>query len=155
MPWTLAELASVIGAEAVSSPGFVVTRPVPADSDDPAGLAFCANAKYLRQALAHGVGALILPPGLDADRPHLRCADPRLAFARFLELYRRPLPLAAGVHATAVIDPSASVDVSASIGPYAVVERGAVIGPRARCWAGMSPWPGTPASSITRCWVMT
>jgi UDP-3-O-[3-hydroxymyristoyl] glucosamine N-acyltransferase len=86
------------------------------------------------------VGALILPPGLEVDRACLYAEDPKAAFTRFLALCRRPLPLPAGVHPTAVVDPGAGVAPGASVGPYAVVERGARIAAGARvfpfCFVG-------------------
>jgi UDP-3-O-[3-hydroxymyristoyl] glucosamine N-acyltransferase len=140
MWWTLAELAPLLGASVGASPDFVVVRPVPCDSDDPQGLAYCAGPKYARVALRHAVGALILPPGLVVERPCLYAENPKAAFARFLALCRRPLPLPHGVHPTAVVDPGASVEPTASIGPYVVVERGARIAAGARvfpfCYVG-------------------
>jgi UDP-3-O-[3-hydroxymyristoyl] glucosamine N-acyltransferase len=136
--WTLAELASPLGAEVGAGPEFRVVRPVPVDSGDPAGLAFCENRKYLAQW--DRAGAVIVPPGVAVDRPHLIAARPREAFETFLALCRRPLPLRPGVHPTAVVDPLADVDATASIGPYAVIERGARIGAQARvfpfCYVG-------------------
>jgi UDP-3-O-[3-hydroxymyristoyl] glucosamine N-acyltransferase len=138
--WTLAELAPLLGASVGGSPDFVVERPVPYDSDDPAGLAYCAGPRYAGAAARHAVGALILPPGLTVERPCLYATDPKAAFTRFLALCRRPLPLSPGVHPTAVVDPAASVAPTASVGPYVVVERGARIEAGARifpfCYVG-------------------
>jgi UDP-3-O-[3-hydroxymyristoyl] glucosamine N-acyltransferase len=138
--WTLAELAPLLGASVGLAPDFVVERPVPYDSDDPRGLAYCAKSRYARVAARHAVGAVILPPGLTVERPCLYAADPKAAFTRFLALCRRPLPLPPGVHPTAVVDPAASVAPTASVGPYAVVERGARIDAGARvfpfCYVG-------------------
>jgi UDP-3-O-[3-hydroxymyristoyl] glucosamine N-acyltransferase len=138
--WTLAELAPLLGASVGVSPDFVVTRPAPYDSDDPRGLAYCAGPKYARVAARHAVGALILPPGLVVERPCLHASDPKAAFARFLAMCRRPLPLPAGVHPTAVVDPAAEVASGASLGPCVVVERGARIAAGARvfpfCYVG-------------------
>jgi UDP-3-O-[3-hydroxymyristoyl] glucosamine N-acyltransferase len=133
--WTLAELAPLLGASVGASPDFVVMRPVPANSDDPQGLAYCTTPKCARS----GTSALILPPGLVIEgRPCLYADRPQAAFARFLALCRRPLPLSPGVHPTAVIHPEATVD--GSVGPYAVVERGARIAAGARvfpfCYVG-------------------
>ncbi|MFL6124781.1 UDP-3-O-(3-hydroxymyristoyl)glucosamine N-acyltransferase [Actinophytocola sp.] len=138
--WTLAELAPLLGAVVGASPDFVVARPVPHDSDDPRGLAYCTGPKHARVAARHAVGALIVPPGLAVDRPCLHAERPQAAFMRFLAMCRRPLPLADGVHPTAVVDPAAGVAPGASVGPYAVVARGARIAAGARvfpfCYVG-------------------
>lgn len=133
--WTLAELADVLGASVGDSPDFTVLRPVPADSDDPQGLTFCESRKYLRMVNAHCAGAVIVPPGLQVERPHLVADNPRAAFEAFLRMYRRPLPVRPGIHPTAVIDSAAEVHSTASIGPYVVVERGARIAAGVRVFA--------------------
>lgn len=138
--WTLAELAPLLGASVGTSPDFVVTRPASYDEDDPHGLAYCAGPKHARIAAQHAVGALILPPGLVVERPCLYAEHPKAAFARFLALCRRPLPLPQGIHPTAVVDPDAGIAPGASVGPYVVVARGARIAAGARvfpfCYVG-------------------
>lgn len=131
--WTLAELAPLLGATVGAMPEFLVHRPAQADSADPQGLTFCANERYRRTAENSPVGAAIVATGLSlAGKPFLRADDPRAAFERFLALCARPLPLAAGIHPTAVVDPDSDVDDSAMIGAYVAVERGAVISAGAR-----------------------
>jgi UDP-3-O-[3-hydroxymyristoyl] glucosamine N-acyltransferase len=139
--WTLAELAPLLGATVGAMAEFVVHRPAQADSDDPNGLTFCDNERYRRIAENGSVGAAIVAVGSSlADKPFLRAADPRAAFLRFLALCARPLPLAAGIHPTAVVAADSEVDDSAEIGSYVVVESGAVIGAGARifpfCYVG-------------------
>lgn len=61
--------------------------------------------------------------------PHLRVANPRLAFAQIAEAFfaDRPAP---GIHPTAIVDPTAEIDPSASVGPYCVVGARCRIGAR-------------------------
>ncbi|MFH9399396.1 UDP-3-O-(3-hydroxymyristoyl)glucosamine N-acyltransferase [Streptomyces sp. NPDC017638] len=136
--WTLAELAHRFDGRLTGDPGLRV-RPVPAEADDPHGIAFCEAKSYLKRATK--VGALLLPPGLASPgKPTIHVDDPRAAFGVLLAELDRPMPLADGVHPTAVVDPRAVVDPSANIGAYAVVEAGAVLGPRVRvlpfCYVG-------------------
>ncbi len=85
--------------------------------------------KKLAEACA--VNALIMP-------------NPRLGFIKLLELLRPQQPLGpTGIHATAVVDPSARVDETARIGPYAVIEAGVTIGPRTVIAAGVTVGAGT------------
>ena len=135
MSWTLGELAEEFDGKLVGPADFEV-RPVPADVEDPGGIAFCENSRYLSRAT--GVGAVLLPEHLStAEKPYVQVADPREVFARMLKDLERPLPLAEGIHPTAVVDPEAYVDQSASVGAYAVVERGAVVN------AGVRVYPFT------------
>jgi UDP-3-O-[3-hydroxymyristoyl] glucosamine N-acyltransferase len=137
--WTLGEIAERFDGRLVGPAEQVVRRPVPADAQDPGGIAFCENRRYL--AKATGVGALLLPGHLASETvPYVQVADPRAAFSRLLAGTGRPLPLAPGIHPTAVVGEGAEIDTSASVGAYAVVERGAVLGPRVRvhpfCYVG-------------------
>ncbi len=61
----------------------------------------------------------------------LRVADPYLAFAHALELFHQPQRYAPGVHATAVIDPTARIGRGAHIGPYVVIGENVEIGDHA------------------------
>lgn len=110
------------------------------DSDDPDGIAFCESETYLRQAENAGVGALLVRPGLQTAKPAIEVPSPKMAFGMLLSMVQRPLPLAAGIHGTAVVDPGAKVSDSASIGAFAVIERGATVEDGARiypfCYVG-------------------
>jgi len=134
--WTLTELAEMLGGTVASHPHYRVKRPVPADSDDTEGIAFCESEPYLEKAHVHNVGALLLPFNLSSHlKPAIHVEHPRVAFGRLLAISSRPLPIANGIHPTAVIHEEAIVDETASIGPYAVIERGAEIGAKARIFA--------------------
>jgi UDP-3-O-[3-hydroxymyristoyl] glucosamine N-acyltransferase len=57
-------------------------------------------------------------------------ANPRLAAARAVGIFRPPTPVVPGVHARAWVAPGAVVPASCEVGPFAVVEAGAVLGER-------------------------
>jgi len=139
--WTLAELAELLGGVVAGHPNHIVRRPVPAESDDPEGIAFCESEPYLEKAHVHGVGALILPHTMFSHlKPTIHVEHPRVAFGKLLAMSRRPLPIQPGIHPTAVVDPDAEVDESAFIGAYVVVEQGARVGAKAKifphCYVG-------------------
>lgn len=132
--WTLGELAAQLGGELHGPPDLKILRPVSADADDPYGIAFAESADYLQKAEASGVGALILPRSLQSTKPTIYVDHPRLVFGALLAECDRPLPIAPGIHPTAVVAEGAEVDATASVGAYAVVERGARIGASARVY---------------------
>jgi UDP-3-O-[3-hydroxymyristoyl] glucosamine N-acyltransferase len=139
--WSLVELAELLGGAVADQPEFRVKRPVPANSNDPEGIAFCESDKYLRTAESSGVGALILPPTMtSASKPTIHHSHPRLAFGMLLAMAKRPMPISPGIHPTAVIHSDATIAPTASIGAYAVVEPGASIGDGAKiypfCYVG-------------------
>ncbi len=133
--WTLGELAEILGGRVDGDPTVRITGPGGLDSADPGTLAFAESESYLRRVSDSQVGAVLVP--LDsppAGKPAIHVERPRVAFTRFLEMCRRELPLEAGVHPMAVIDPSAKIDPEARIGAYAVVERGASVARSARIY---------------------
>ncbi|MBA4291938.1 UDP-3-O-(3-hydroxymyristoyl)glucosamine N-acyltransferase [bacterium] len=126
--YTLKQLAEMVGGELEGPEDFLITRPVPAHSDDPSGVTFAESEKYLGKALAGSVGAVIVPAETGSSlKPLIRVASPRLAFGMVLHAFAKPMP-ARGIDPTAVVSDSANVDPTASIGAYAVVEDGATIG---------------------------
>lgn len=127
--WTLGELGSLLGAEVHGDPAFVIKRPAPADYDEPHGLAFAESEIYLDRAKRSKIGAVIVAPGVELPGKQLLISNnPRLAFAKFLSLAQRELPLPSGIDPTAQIDPTAIVDATAKIGAFTFVGQGSSIG---------------------------
>jgi UDP-3-O-[3-hydroxymyristoyl] glucosamine N-acyltransferase len=69
-------------------------------------------------------------PGV-APLAALRTANPYLAFAQAIELFYRGQEYKPGIHATAVLAPSARIGEGAHIGPYCFVDERAKIGENA------------------------
>ncbi len=125
----------MLSGELVGPDDVVVSKPLPADSDDEDGIAFVEDKKYAEVAERSNVRALLVGRDGSSSKPHIKVDDPRQAFGFLLACSIRPLPIEPGIHPTAVVHPSARVEVSASIGPYAVVERGARVGGRSHVHA--------------------
>jgi UDP-3-O-[3-hydroxymyristoyl] glucosamine N-acyltransferase len=133
--WTLSEISTVVNGELHGPADQLVTRPVPADSNDPDGITFASNAKYLERAEKSEVGAILVSNGFrPSKKPFIVVPDSRIAFGRLLGLWKKPLPLPEGIHPTAVVDALARVDAGASVGAYAVIERGAVVAKGAKVY---------------------
>jgi len=131
--WTLGLLAEALGGEAIGPIDLPIRGPAPADGDDPEGVAFAENERFLQVAEGSGVGAVIVSRECRSiAKPAIRVDNPRAAFGMLLALSARPLTLDAGVNATAVIDPTAEIDASAKVGPFVVVGRHARVGARAQ-----------------------
>ncbi len=126
--WTLSEIAALVGGEFSGPADFRLTRPVPAGYDDPSGITFAENDKYLALVASSNVGAVIAPIGTQIDKPCVFAKSPRAAFGLLLAQCTRPLSAVPGVHPTAVVSPDARVHERACIGAYAVVDGDAEIG---------------------------
>ena len=101
--------------------------------DDAAGsdLSFLANEKYAHQLTATRAGAVIVDEDHADQSPTntLVAANPYLSYARAATLLHPQTEETPGVHASAVIHPTASIDATAHIGPMCVIGEGAQIGP--------------------------
>ena len=140
MALTLQQIAQRFGGEVVGDAALKVAGLAPLDQAQPHQLAFLANPKYLSQVETTRAGAVLISPadlaklGSRDARSFIVTPNPYAYFARvaqwFIDLAAPKAP--AGVHPSAVIDPSAQIAASAVIGPHVVIEAGAVIGEEVR-----------------------
>ncbi|MGA8531592.1 MAG: UDP-3-O-(3-hydroxymyristoyl)glucosamine N-acyltransferase [Acidobacteriaceae bacterium] len=104
----------------------------------PQTLVFAEDAQSLASALGSRAASIILSPKLAEIAPGkslLVAAQPRLAFAQAARLLRPPAATS-GVHAEAVVHPSAQLGPEASVGAGAVIEAKVSIGAGTRIDAG-------------------
>jgi len=96
-------------------------------------IAFYGNPKYLKALRKSHATAVFVPHGFGEEVTAIRVwvDSPAEAFAKLLaDFAPKPITFPVGIHATAVVDPSAQIGEGASIQAYAVVEAGAKIGAR-------------------------
>ena len=122
------------------------------DRAGPTQLTFIGQAAYGRRLAASRAGGALVTEGLAVDiRPDqvlIRVPNADIATAGILEKLSPPLPLPPpGIHASAVVDPSAQVAADVRIGPLTVIEADAHIGPgsviMAQCYVGRGAKIGT------------
>ena len=103
-------------------------------------LSFFSNTAYRNQLQQTQAAAVILKAEASADCPVpcLVSENPYLDYARITSLFAAQGAVDVGVHATAVIDPSACIAPTASIGAHCVVAADAVIGEHVVLGAGCS-----------------
>lgn len=130
---TLADLARMVGAHVDGDGAIVVERVATLEHAGPRDIAFLANPRYRAQLAATRAGAVIVGPDAANATPaaKLVSANPYATYARVATILHpagRPSP---GIHASALIDASATVAATASIGPCTVIGAQASIGERA------------------------
>jgi UDP-3-O-[3-hydroxymyristoyl] glucosamine N-acyltransferase len=148
MQASLGELATRFGCELVGDPAAAVTHVATLANAGPQSLSFLANPAYRDELATTRAGAVLLRPE-DADAcpvAVLISRDPYLTYAQIAAVLHPPPSFPPGVHASAVVSPSAHIADTASVGPlvviceYAAVGEGASIGPGAvvgpRCSVG-------------------
>ncbi len=109
-------------------------------------LTFVANPRYAGLARSTAASAVLVAPEFpQIAAPTLRLKNPYLAWAQAIALFH-PAPIyAPGVHATAVIDPTATFGAGAHIGAYVVVGAGVRLGAAAVLLPHVVLYPGVQA----------
>ena len=127
--FTASNLAVLIGGEVVGDGSVVLTGVAPADAASACDLTFAEKPSYLAAAEASQAGAVLVPQGFESKTKVLiRVKDARIAIAKVLPLFFPAEKIAGGIHASAVVDPSAKIDATASVGPHCVVGAGVTLG---------------------------
>ena len=125
----LEELAARLGCELFGDGGLEITGVAGLEQAGPNHITFLANPKYAPRVKQTRAGAIIVAEPLrDSAVASLVSKNPYHDFARALALFYQPPRPKSGIHATAVIAPTAHIGDGASIGPYCVVGDHAVIG---------------------------
>lgn len=149
--WTVGEIARLLGAELVGDAQTLITGVAGLDSTGPGMISFIDSERLLEAALESGASAIIAPSRLalqvggqaldglglrgGLSKPILLTGNPRLAFAKVME-HVSPLSLPErGVHASAIIEPTAHIGAGVSI------REGCYIGHHARIGDGVVLYP--------------
>ena len=134
----LSELATLLGAELIGQ-GDIEIRGASGIGEAGAGhITYVADERHLRDLERSRASAAIVPLGAQTlHLPVLRVKNPRLAFARMLDLlYKKPYA-PAGTSGKAVIGRNVEVGKDITIHPYVVVADGAKIGNRVILYPGV------------------
>ncbi|HEX6564435.1 MAG TPA: UDP-3-O-(3-hydroxymyristoyl)glucosamine N-acyltransferase [Chthoniobacterales bacterium] len=134
---TLGEIAKYVDGKLQGDPTVEIKRIVhPALVRGPGDLALILSANVLGLLKQNQVTSAIAPAELTSiDVPNcILVSRPRLALARLLELFERPVHSVEGIHPSAVIDPSAKIGEKVSVGPH--------------CWVGPNSTIGTATRLI-------
>src|SRR6266481_545845 len=122
MPFTVAEIAHLLGGEAMGDPNLVLKGFAPADRAQAGDLTFAENENYFARADQSAASAILIAgPFTSARKTLIRVSNARVAFAKVLPLFFPEPVFEPGIHPTAIVASSALVDPTAHIGPFCVV----------------------------------
>ena len=135
---TAASIASAVGGRVVGAAGASVRGVAPLDRAERDDVSFFAAAKYGAQFAASRAGVVIVAPDL-ADHSgscaaRVVVANPHDALLSIIALHFQPDPVVPGVHATAIVAPTARLGDGVRVDPYAVIGEHVEIG--AGTWIG-------------------
>lgn len=150
--YSLREIVERYGGEIAGDPEVRVRQVATLEGATPDAIAFLANDRYLSQLKATCAGAVIVSESARAATrlPRIVCANPYAYFARVSALFNPGREVRPGVHATAVIDPSAAIARDAEIGPFVVIGRNVRIGGGSMIGAGCCLGDGVEVGSGVR-----
>ncbi|GGW51311.1 UDP-3-O-(3-hydroxymyristoyl)glucosamine N-acyltransferase [Alishewanella tabrizica] len=153
----LSVLAEKLNAELIGDAACGVSSVAPLEKAGAGQLSFLSNSKF-RSYLAQSQASAVLikaddqpfvAPGVNV----LVVADPYVAFARVAQLFdTTPKSAYAGIHPTAVVDPTAQLAEGVAIGAKAVIAANAVIGVGVQIGAGCYIGEGAKIAANTRLW---
>jgi UDP-3-O-[3-hydroxymyristoyl] glucosamine N-acyltransferase len=126
----LAELKERLGCALRGDGEVEVTRVRGIEDAEAGDLTFVANPRYLAKLGTTRASAVIVTPDVECPLPSLLSPNPYLAFARAVAVLHHAPPPTPGVHATAQVDPSASIAEGVHVGAFAVIGAGARVGAR-------------------------
>jgi UDP-3-O-[3-hydroxymyristoyl] glucosamine N-acyltransferase len=131
MPYTVADIAKLLGGEVFGDASLVLKGFAPADRAQPGDLTFAENEGYFARAEQSAASAIIVDAPVTSSRKTLiRAPNARIAFAKVLPLFFPEPAFAPGVHPTAIVPASARVDATAHVGPYCILGEKVRVGPR-------------------------
>jgi len=135
--FTVAYLAEQIGGEVIGDGMVTISGIAPAASARVGDLTFAEKDSYLAAAEASEASAILVPAGFQsATKVLIRVKDARVAIAKVLPLFFPPAAHDAGIHSSAVVDPTAIIDATATVGPHCIISAGVRIGARSVLMGG-------------------
>lgn len=139
----LGELASRLGAELRGDADVEITGVKGIEEAGPTEITFVANPRYGGLARETKAAAVLVEPEFpEIPASTLRIKNPYHAFSRALGMFYQPPVYPAGVHSTAVIDPTAKIGGGAHIGAYVVIGPGVRLGANATLLPHVVLYPG-------------
>jgi UDP-3-O-[3-hydroxymyristoyl] glucosamine N-acyltransferase len=147
MTITAGELAAAIGAELAGDAKFEVRGVAAPERAATHDVIYVEAAKHADRAAASAAGCVIVTKDIAINgKTLLLHAHPKVAFAKAADRLVDRIPIATGIHATAIVAPLARVGKNVGIGAYAVIGEDAHIGEGtqigAHCVIGAGCWIG-------------
>lgn len=139
-PLTVRQIAEWVSGDVVGDEQAEIRDFAPFESAGPGELTFAVDDKRLALLSESQAGAVIVPADatVDATVTQIRVEHVEAAIAELLARFAPPEDLPpAGVHATAVVDPSATLATDTAVGPHVVIGPDTVIGERSQIGANV------------------
>ena len=126
----LGDLAKLISGELVGNANLIIEGVAPIAEARPKEISFAEDAKVLAKYRNHTQAAALIvsKEAKEVGRPHIKVANPRLAFAQVLKEFAWAPDVKPGIDPSAVVDETAQLGKDVIIGPQVIVGSEAKIG---------------------------
>lgn len=125
MSKSLRELASLVGGKVKGKEDIIIKGVAKIEDAREGEITFAVSEKFLRLAEESKASAVIVPPQVeDFSKPIIQVPNPRLAFAKVLEVFAPPSPRFKGIHPSAVIARGVKIGRGVTVGPLCIIEEG-------------------------------
>jgi UDP-3-O-[3-hydroxymyristoyl] glucosamine N-acyltransferase len=129
MTRTAGELAAHLGATLSGDARLTISGVASPESARAEDLIYVESVKHVERAAASAARCVIAKSGAGlTGKTVLEVSEPKFAFAKAAAWIVPPAMPPKGIHATAVVAPSAKLGASVSVGPFAVIEEEVEIG---------------------------
>jgi UDP-3-O-[3-hydroxymyristoyl] glucosamine N-acyltransferase len=130
MKYTLAEIATHIGAQLKGNPDCIIQGIAALQQAEVGQLSFLDNKSYRKYLATTKASAVILSENnivADCFANFLVMENPYLGYAKAAALFEAKTKPASGIHPTAIIAENCEVSADVSIGAYCVIEKNSII----------------------------
>ncbi|HPN32153.1 MAG TPA: UDP-3-O-(3-hydroxymyristoyl)glucosamine N-acyltransferase, partial [bacterium] len=132
MKYKLKEISRIIEGQLKGEENIEITGIKGIDAVKSGELTYADNERHLREAEKTGCAGIVCGMKLDSQlKPVIKVRNPKLAFAKILELFKTEPVRKPEIHKTSVIDSTANIGKNAFIGANAVIEKNVIIGDNA------------------------
>ncbi len=128
--YKLSEINHIIGGMLnLAGDDISVAKIAPPGLADEKTLALAFSEEEIAKLSESNAGAALVPLGVSIESlSTIEVERPKLAMMKLIHLFYVPVDAPAGVHPTAIIDPTAQIGENVSVGANAFIGRGSVIG---------------------------
>jgi UDP-3-O-[3-hydroxymyristoyl] glucosamine N-acyltransferase len=129
-PFTLGQIASRLGGRVAGDPQTLIRQVGSLERAGAGQISFLLHKKNTAKLAETRAAAVILAPEHESltALPRIVCEAPYAYFARVSQLFNPLTSQEPGIHATAVVSPTAKLAARVSIGPGCVIGEGVTIG---------------------------
>ena len=122
------DLAEYLPAELRGDPSLPLSGVAAPEDAGPEDVIYLDSPKHLARAQSSRARCVLAREDARLEgKVLLIVKEPKLAFAKSAAWLLENFPLAHGIHATALVDPSAKLAANVAVGPYSVIEAGVQI----------------------------